>query len=750
VAPIITIENIDQAIAGLDYRNPESLKYRLLHAIRAFYGDADSVLSLQEIDAPHLIKHLWHVGDDAALIKSRRKNLSSAKSAVNRDLKAAYKDGKNPGGVIIGRDNAFVMSDEAKDKLLSTVGSEGSDQTGASLQQIAESLEAIEKALAKTPDPTAIADTLGKHTLGDLREIVQGLAGKIGVDASAPAADTIAEGLEENPDGGETNPEISDPDVQEASETGMGQTQDETDTLEPVQNDELVEVIEETTPEIDDLDTADADSDEIPEDEILPDDVEDDEATIPEGDEEVEVVDDFDVEPATEGGEEPGVEGEGTSGGTAEVGLPESPFEGDVPETETAEEVTTDEAEEAVTVDEVDEAVALVDSDGPAEIDDQEWDAAAADSDEIPEDEIWEDEIPEDEILADDVEDDEATIPEADEEVEVVDDFDGDMATEAFGQEAVEESDADREGMSEGTAEVGLPESPFEGEDPEHDLNPEAESRLLAEAFDGYLGTMERYYNQYLLVPQGTYVLGCTAPGAGERPLVHVDLSDFYIGKYPVTNALFEVFVERTGYVTVAEEQGCSTVYRGRLFKEEDETTGRIRYRSIATVRAVTVPGACWYRPGGPETTLHRKRNHPVVHVAFKDAMAFAAWTGKRLPREDEWEAAARTFHSYVFPWGNEWKENACNTEETALADTTPVDTFKEAENELAIGDTLGNVLEWTSDRCPSSVPTHSPIRYHILKGGSWVSQKGVNLTARFKMDPLATSNIVGFRCAVD
>ncbi len=656
MAPIITIENIDQAISGLDYRHPEALKYRLIHAIRAFYADADSVLSLQKVDAGHLIKHLWDVGDDAALIKSRRKNLSSAKSAVNRDLKAAYKNGKNPGGVIIGRDNVFVMSDEAKDKLLSTVGSEGSDQTGASLQQIAESLEAIEKALAKTPDPTAIADTLGKNTLDDLREMVQGLSGKIGAD--------------------ETGPEISDPDVQEAPETDMDPPEEETDpaetdTLETVEDDELVEVIE---------------------------------------------------------------------------------------------EAAEDEAEEIVTVDEADEAVASADPDDQAEIDDEEWDAAA-DSDEIPEDEIgedeipedamWEDEIPEDEIredeiLEDDVEDDETTIPEADEEVEVVDDSDVDMATEAFGQEEVEESGADGEGISEGTVEVGLPESPFEGEDAEHDLNPEEKSRLLAETFDGYLGTMERYYNQYLLVCQGTYVLGCTAPGAGERPLVHVDLSDFYIGKYPVTNALFEVFVERTGYVTVAEEQGYSTVYQGRLFKEEDETTGRTRYRSTATVRAVTVPGACWYRPGGPETTLHRKRNHPAVHVAFKDAMAFAAWTGKRLPMENEWEAAARTLRSYAFPWGNEWKDNACNTEETALADTTPVDTFKEAENELGIGDTLGNVLEWTSDRCPSSVPTHSPIRYQILKGGSWVSQKGVNLTARFKMDPLATSNIVGFRCAVD
>jgi formylglycine-generating enzyme required for sulfatase activity len=331
-------------------------------------------------------------------------------------------------------------------------------------------------------------------------------------------------------------------------------------------------------------------------------------------------------------------------------------------------------------------------------------------------------------------------------------DLDSDILIEEVeGDEDIGDTHSDfharSEDMGEGADEVGLPESPFEGDEP---VDPDQKARLLAEAFDGYLGAMERYYNQYLLVPEGTYLLGGTAPLPTEKPQSHINMPPFYVGKFPVTNALFEVFVERTGYVTLAEERGHSTVYHGRLFREKDKSTGRIRFRSTATLRSLSVPGACWYRPTGPGSTLHQKRNHPVVHVALEDALAFAAWTGKRLPTEAEWEAAARTQRGFVFPWGNDWKGGTCNMEDEAIGDTTPVDAFKEGENELGIADTLGNVLEWTSDICSEMAERLPAGRHHILKGGSWTSQRGVRLTNRFKMNPELTSNIVGFRCAVD
>jgi formylglycine-generating enzyme required for sulfatase activity len=124
------------------------------------------------------------------------------------------------------------------------------------------------------------------------------------------------------------------------------------------------------------------------------------------------------------------------------------------------------------------------------------------------------------------------------------------------------------------------------------------------------------------------------------------------MGKFPVTNALFEVFVENTGYVTTAEKAGFGTVYHGRLCKEVDNKTGAVRFRCNGTVQSKTVEGAFWYQPFGPGSTLHLKRTHPVVQVSLADATAFAAWTGKRLPSEDEWEAAARTEMGYVYPWG--------------------------------------------------------------------------------------------------
>ena len=125
--------------------------------------------------------------------------------------------------------------------------------------------------------------------------------------------------------------------------------------------------------------------------------------------------------------------------------------------------------------------------------------------------------------------------------------------------------------------------------------------------------------------------------------------------------------------------------------------------------------------------------------------MAFAAWTGKRLPTEDEWEAASRTEKGCPYPWEGRWRDGVCNVEVTSIGDTTPVDRFPEQENSLGIVDALGNVLEWTST--PIQGQANSNGRHYIAKGGSWVSSGPPSLADRFVLDAGAHSNILGFRC---
>jgi len=261
-------------------------------------------------------------------------------------------------------------------------------------------------------------------------------------------------------------------------------------------------------------------------------------------------------------------------------------------------------------------------------------------------------------------------------------------------------------------------------------------ARVLAEEFNRSLAAMDRYFNQYILIPAGEYP-------TGRNGLSRVNLPAFYIGKFPVTNALFELFVEKTGYRTTAEREGHGTVYQGRYRTVKDERTGKetlICNRGLISAR---VRGACWYCPAGPGSTLRNKRNHPVVQVSLEDAMAFAAWTGKRLPSEEEWEAAMATKRGYAFPWGAQWKEAACNTEESCLGDTSGVDDFLDHANEFGIADGLGNVQEWTLTRGDGSDP-----ELRVAKGAGWIARDREDLRSRRVLHQKTRSNILGFRCS--
>jgi formylglycine-generating enzyme required for sulfatase activity len=272
-------------------------------------------------------------------------------------------------------------------------------------------------------------------------------------------------------------------------------------------------------------------------------------------------------------------------------------------------------------------------------------------------------------------------------------------------------------------------------------------SKLLAEEFDGYLGSMDRHYNHYILIPEGEYLIGSKQPKKDEKPEQMVYLKPIYFSRFPITNGLFEIFVEKTGYKTTAEKVGYGTVYFGRFEKKKDEITGLITSTWNSSLYCKTVEGACWYQPSGPKSTLYNKRNHPVVQISMEDAMAFASWTGKRLPTENEWEAASRTVNGWIFPWGQEWKKDACNIEDSCTADTTPVDKYSEFENDFGIVDTIGNVLEWTDNSFEEMSKTNNGAKYRAVRGGSWISGNDIRLFSRFMIEPESHSNILGFRC---
>ncbi len=355
-------------------------------------------------------------------------------------------------------------------------------------------------------------------------------------------------------------------------------------------------------------------------------------------------------------------------------------------------------------------------------------------------------ELDEDEVIEDledvDIDDaaEEAEIEEDLEMAEAEDELE-EVETEDDLEEVDEVAEAGETDISMGDLGDGYSDGGYEGDDETK------KARVLAEEFNNLTGAMDRFYNQYLLLPDGEYIVGSNRPKKDERREQKVHLTPFYMGKFPVTNALFEIFFQKTGYMTTAEKTGYGTVFYGRTQKKVDKKTGLKQLTWNSSLTNKEVKRACWYQPLGPGSTLHNKRNHPVVQVSLEDAMAFAAWTGKRLPTEDEWEAASRTAHGYIFPWGKDWKKESCNIEESYIGDTTPVGKYIGFANDLEIVDTIGNVLEWilVSSKSPSYVKNGS--QYYIAKGGSWISGDNIRLFSRFNLEPESHSNILGFRC---
>ncbi len=296
-------------------------------------------------------------------------------------------------------------------------------------------------------------------------------------------------------------------------------------------------------------------------------------------------------------------------------------------------------------------------------------------------------------------------------------------------------------------------------------------------------------------VPGGAFTMGSEAFYPEEAPRRRVAVDPFRIDAAPVTNRRFAAFVAATGHVTAAEVAPDPADYPGMdpalavpgslVFQR---TRGPVSLADASQWWAF-VPGADWRHPAGPGSSLEGLDDHPVVHVAHADAAAFAAWAGKALPTEAEWEFAARGgLDGAEYAWGHELSPGGrmmANTWQGAfpfsnlLTDgwerTSPVGAFP--PNGYGLHDMIGNVWEWTADWwsepklakatgacCVSRNPrggraadSHDPATPHVhiprkvLKGGSHLCAP--NHCQRYRPaarhpEPIDTSaGHVGFRC---
>lgn len=293
----------------------------------------------------------------------------------------------------------------------------------------------------------------------------------------------------------------------------------------------------------------------------------------------------------------------------------------------------------------------------------------------------------------------------------------------------------------------------------------------------------------------GTFAMGSDDFYPEERPVHRVSVDGFWMDTCAVTNAEFGRFVEETGHVTLAECPLDPADYPGAL--AELLVPGSVVFQKPARPVDLDeygnwwayVPGANWRHPQGPQSTLVGREEHPVVHIAWKDAEAYAYWAHKELPTEAEWEFAARGgLVQAVFAWGDEfspggqmmantWQgrfpwQNLCTD---GYEGTAPVGSFP--PNGYGLYDMAGNVWEWTADwyapqhreearkRCcipknprggtaqqsydPSTPDVRIPRR--VIKGGSYLCAPNYCLryrpAARCAEAIDTSTGHLGFRC---
>ena len=256
-------------------------------------------------------------------------------------------------------------------------------------------------------------------------------------------------------------------------------------------------------------------------------------------------------------------------------------------------------------------------------------------------------------------------------------------------------------------------------------------------------------------VPGGTFAMGDAFgegyDADGETPVHPVRLDAFRLDATAVTNAQFATFVKDTGYVTGAEEFGLSAVFHLAFQGDPSDVVNR----AAGTPWWLAVRGASWRSPEGHGSEVGGRQNHPVVHVSWYDAQAYAAWAGKRLPTEAEWEYAARGgLPGARFTWGDEltprgrWMCNiwqgtfpTTNTAEDGFLTTAPTKSYP--PNGFGLSSMSGNVWEWCADPADDGF---------AMRGGSYLCHASYcdryRVAARTSNTPDSSSGNTGFRCA--
>ena len=303
-------------------------------------------------------------------------------------------------------------------------------------------------------------------------------------------------------------------------------------------------------------------------------------------------------------------------------------------------------------------------------------------------------------------------------------------------------------------------------------------------------------------IPGREFTMGSDAASAraDEQPAHRVRVDGFWMDETEVTTDEFRKFVEATGYVTTAErkpewEDLEKQLPPGTPKPDDDKLVpGSMVFTPTSELVPLDnharwwrwQPGADWRHPEGPDSSLEGKENHPVIHVSWEDATAYAAWAGKQLPTEAQWELAARGgLEAKPFVWGSEVPANnppraniwqgpfpVKDFGRDGFTGTAPVKSY--APNGNGLYDMAGNVWEWVADwyradtyktragRLPVTNPSGPDDSFdpqepyaskRVIRGGSFLCNdsycSGYRPSARMKTDPFTGLSHTGFRCVV-